>query len=240
MHRRRGITGLTALTLVLTVIAGLSLGVGAAGAAPGSKRETISGIATVTGAPAGWAPSDFYVVACPADVPFTLFCPGQRDPNTNQSTGRFHVSVPAEAWDVGVYYYTVDGQQILGRGAAVPARPGQAVVQNVTVAYRVPAVQGKMRLTGAPKDFDSLAYMGVQACPGRVSFRVGCRGGQEAYEDVGPGSTYLIDLAPGSWNVAAYYRNVANTKVFSGTPAALTATAGVTRTVNVTIAYQGV
>jgi hypothetical protein len=240
MGLRRGINRATGLTLALTVIVGLTLGVTAAGAAPASNAETISGIATITGAPAGWSPSNFYVVLCPAHVKFTLVCRGQRDPDTNQSTGRFTVNVPAKPWDVGVYYYTVNGQMILGAGVAVPARPGQAVTQNVTVAYRVPAVQGTVRLTGAPKDFDSLAYMGVQACPGRVSFRVGCRGGQEAYEDVGPGSSYLIDLAPGSWNVAAYYLNFANTQNFSGTPVAITAAAGVTRTVNVVIAYQGV
>jgi hypothetical protein len=240
MNLRRGITLATGLTMLMTVITGLDLGVIAAGAAPASTGETISGIATITGAPQGWSPSNFYVVVCPAHVRFTLLCRGQRDPNTNQSTGSFEVNVPARAWDVGVYYYTSNGQTILGGGVAVPAQPGQVITQNVTVAYRVPAVQGKVRLTGAPKNFDSLAYMGVQACPGRVSFRVGCRGGQEAYEDVGPGSAYLIDLAPGSWNVGAYYRNFSNTKVVHGPPVAITAEAGVTRTVNVTIAYQGV
>jgi hypothetical protein len=242
MHVRRSITAATGLTLVLTALVGLDLGVTAAGAAPApaAKGETISGLATIPGAPPGWSPSNFYVVLCPADVSFALICPGQRDPDTNQSNGSFKVKVPAQAWDVGVYYYTVDGQQILGKGVKVAAQPGQAVTQNVAVAYRVPAVQGRMRLTGAPENFGSLAYMGVQACPGRVSFRVGCGGGQEAYEDVGPGSAYLIDLAPGSWNVGAYYRNDSNTKVFNGPPVALTAVAGVTRTVNVKIAYQGV
>jgi len=240
MQLRRGIHRAAGLTLALTVLVGLTLGVTAAGAAPASNGETISGIATITGAPAGWSPSNFYVVLCPAHVRFTLVCRGQRDPDTHQSTGRFTVDVPARAWDVGVYYYTANGQMILGAGVAVPARPGQTVIRNVTVAYRVPAVQGTVVLAGAPKDFGSLAYLGVQACPGRVSFGVGCRGGQEAYEDVGPGSSYLIDLAPGSWNVAAYYRNYANTQEFSGTPVAITAASGVTSTVNVVIAYQGI
>jgi hypothetical protein len=240
MQHRRGIHRATGLALALTVVVGLTLGVTAAGAAPVSKGETISGIATITGAPPGWSPSNFYVVLCPDHVKFTLVCRGQRDPDTNQSTGHFTVNVPAKAWDVGVYYYTVNGQMILGGGVAVPAQPGQAVIQNVRVAYRVPAVQGTVQVTGAPKDFGSLAYMGVQACPGRVSFGVGCRGGQEAYEDVGPGSSYLIDLAPGSWSVGAYYINDANTQEFSGTPVAITASAGVTRTVNVVIAYQGI
>ncbi len=176
----------------------------------------------------------------PAQGQFTLDCQGQRSPNTNQSTGRFSARVPARTWDVGVYYYTLNGQMILGRGVTIPAQPGKAVIQNVTVAYEVPAVQGNVRLRGAPTNFGSLAYMGVQACPSEVSFQVGCRDGQEANEGIGPGSSYLIDLAPGTWRVAAYYNNDSNTKVFTGKPVVFAATAGMTRTVNVEISYQGV
>jgi hypothetical protein len=103
----------------------------------------------------------------------------------------------------------------------------------------VPAVDGTVRLTGAPGNFGSLAYMGVQACPARIPFGVGCKGGNEAYEDVGPGSRYLIDLHRGTWKVAAYYWADNNSKNFTGKPRSFTASSNSTRLVNVTMPYQG-
>jgi hypothetical protein len=139
-----------------------------------------------------------------------------------------------------MYYYTANGQVILSKGRAVPPRPGATIHHDVTMSYVVPAVTGTVHLTGSPSNFNSLAYMGVQACPARETFSVGCRAGEEAYENVGPGTSYVIDLPGGAWTVAAYYRNFGNTKVFSGTPVKFTATKGSTRVINVTIAYQGI
>jgi hypothetical protein len=107
------------------------------------------------------------------------------------------------------------------------------------MSYVVPAVSGTVHLTGAPSNFASLAYMGVQACPASRTFRVGCRGGAEAYEDVNPGSSYLIDLSTGSWRIAAYYRDDNNSMSFGGVPVRCEATHGSTRHVDVTIAFQG-
>jgi len=212
---------------------------GFAGAAPSQARETLIGIASITGAPTGWLPSNFYLQLCPAAERFSMSCTGQRSGSPNQSNGSFNVEVPASAWKVGMYYYTANGQIILNKGLHVKAEPGATIHLNVSMSYVVPAVAGVVHLTGAPSNFGSLAYMGVQACPARVTFAVGCRDGSEAYEDIGPGSSYLIDLAPGSWNVAAYYRDDNNLKTFSGAPVTFRAKHDSTREIAVTIVYQG-
>ena len=175
-------------------IASTAITAGKAGAA---ETETIVGTASITHEPRGWEPNNFYLMICPANETYSQICPGQQSGSPNQSTGTFRVKLPAVAWKVAMYYYTVDGQLIFSKPVIVPAHPGKTFMQNITMSYVVPAVQGKMSVTGAPKDFNSIAYMGVQACPGKGAFRVGCNGGQEAYEDVGPGSAYLIDLSPG-------------------------------------------
>jgi hypothetical protein len=230
-----GLATIVALGAWLTMTAPIS-----AGAATAATNETVVGTATITGAPVGWQPSNFYLQICPMGQKYSMSCKGALSGSPDQTTGAFSVTVPATAWTFGMYYYTINGQIILSKASAVSPQPGAIIRHNVTMSYVVPAVSGKVHLTGAPKNFNSLAYMGVQACPAKVVFSVGCRNGEEAYESVGPGSSYLIDLPPGTWKVAAYYRNIGNTKVFSGTPVKFTATKGLTRTVNVTIAYQGV
>jgi hypothetical protein len=82
--------------------------------------------------------------------------------------------------------------------------------------------------------------MGVQACPHGATFRIGCARGQEAYEGIGPGSTYWIDLSPGPWAIAAYYITDNNEYIFAGQPVPLTAIKGTTLKLDVTMRYQGV
>ncbi len=205
-----------------------------------SATERVVGTATVTEAPPGWSPSDFYLQICPAGQRFSMECSGQRSGSPDQSTGAFSVTLPAKPWKIGMYYYTINGQIILNRGVVLAGRPGATIRHNIAMAYVVPAVDGTVRLTGAPKNFDSLAYMGVQSCPATVDFSVGCRGGDEAYEDVGPGTPYLIDLPGGRWSVAAYYWVDGNAKNFTGAPVTFVARPGSTQLVNVTMAYQGV
>lgn len=207
-----------------------------------AETGTVVGTASITHRPRGWTPDNFYLVICPANEAFNLFCGGQPDTSDpDQTTGQFSINLPPGQWKIGMYYYTADGQMIPGKAVIVTTQAGQMIKQNVTMSYVVPAVQGKISVTGAPKDFNSIAYMGVQACPGNVaSFRVGCDGGQEAYEDVGPGSEYLLDLSPGPWSVATYYQSVDSQGTFAGVPVKLTSTAGVTKTVNVTVKYQGI
>jgi hypothetical protein len=238
---RQGLRWFAYIGAVLSVIAGVGmLGAGTGIAAPKATTEMIEGSATITDEPAGWQPSNFYVMLCPDSEPFSVFCAGQdTNVSTNQTTGHYTARAPARAWQVGFYYYTINGQMIPSSGVALPARPGKTIKQNVTMQYVVPAVQGRVRMKGAPQDFNSLAYMGVQACPSTAVFSVGCAGGQEAYEDVGPGLPYLIDLSPGTWEVAGYYMPTNNSKVFSGTPVTLKAEAGTTKTMNVTVHYQG-
>ena len=140
-----------------------------------------------------------------------------------------------------MYYYTAGGEMIPSKSVTITPQAGKTIKQNVTMAYVVPAVGGSVAITGAPKNFNSIAYMGVQACPGdSAAFRVGCNRGQEDYDDVSPGSHYSIDVTPGIWTVAAYYNSDNNTRTFAGVPVEFKSTAGVTRAVNVTIKYQGI
>jgi hypothetical protein len=226
----------------LTVALALAVTMGWAPAASAStaSREIIVGTARITKTPQGWLPSNFYLQICPAGEKFSMQCSGQRSGSPNQTTGLFSMTLPAKAWKVGMYYYTANGQIIPSRGVAVAAQPGETIHHNVSMAYVVPAVEGTVGLTGAPKNFNSLAYMGVQSCPTDVSFSVGCKDGNEAYEDVGPGSHYLIDIPRGRWNVAADYWAENNSKNFTGKPVAFVVTPGVTKSVNVTMAYQGI
>jgi hypothetical protein len=147
--------------------------------------------------------------------------------------------VGARNWTDGCYYYTINGQMTLSNGIQLAAKPGGTITQNLSMPYRTPAVAGSVRITGQPKDFNSQAYMGVQACPASVTFRMGCASGQEAYEGIGPGSSYPIDLGPGKWTVADYYHPFNSWASFSGAPVSFTAVYKKTLKVNVTEAYQG-
>lgn len=224
----------TTTTMVLVVALGESV------AAAATSTESVVGSATITGAPNGWEPSNFYTFFCPASEPFSLYCRGQLTGSPNQTTGRFSTKVPAKAWKLGMYYYTANGQMMPSGPVSIPAQPGGTIHRNVSMKYVVPAATGVVAITGAPKNFDSKAYMGVQACPSKVTFSVGCRGGQEAYEDIAPGSTYIIDLSPGGWSLADYYRTNHNLHTFAGVPLPIAATVGTTVTANVTMKYQGV
>ena len=108
------------------------------------------------------------------------------------------------------------------------------------VKYQIPAVAGIVKLTNAPKNFNSLAYLGVQACPNGFAFSVGCPGGTEAYETIGAGLPYSIVLAQGKWTLGAYYHPFGSAASFLGTPVTVTARSPHTVTANLTIAYQGV
>jgi hypothetical protein len=107
------------------------------------------------------------------------------------------------------------------------------------VAYVTPAAAGIVRLTGAPSDFNSRAYMGVQGCPASGVFKVGCPGGTEAYEGISPGMPYSIDLTPGSWKIGAYYRVRTTQQPFIGRAVAITSVAGHTVQRTLWIAFQG-
>lgn len=212
----------------------------AADASAAPATETLVGTASISHAPKRWDPSSFYLQICPVHERFSMQCSGQQSGSPDQTTGAFSVTLPAAAWNVGMYYYTANGQIILNKGLVVAARPGATFRKNVSMAYVVPAAEGTVGLTGAPGNFDSLGYMVVQACPARVSFDVGCKGGEEAYESVAPGSHYLIDLHRGVWDIAAYYWADDNSRNFTGTPVPFTARANSTRLVNVSMAYQGI
>jgi hypothetical protein len=216
-------------------------GAAALGAQSSSSHERFVGHAIVTNEPTGWQPSNFYLIFCPSKESFSLECAGQLSGSPNQITGAFSVRLPAQPWTAGMYYYTVNGQMMLSKGTKVPPAPGSTIHRNIEMPYVVPAVEGTVSITGAPSNFDDIAYMGVQACPVGTPFSaVGCANGQEAYEGIGPGLPYLIDLAPGRWNVADYYRVTNNSETFAGVPVTLTAKKGITQTINVSMAYQGI
>lgn len=238
MKRARSLSPL-ALVLVGVGVVLPVVTVGASVAAAATSTETIVGTATITGAPKGWEPDNFYTFFCPASETFSMDCPGQVGGTPNQTTGKYSTKVPAKAWKLGMYYYTANGQIIPSKAVWMPARPGTTIHASVSMAYVVPAASGKVAITGAPKNFGNETYMGVQACPSTAKFTVGCPQGQEAYEDIGPGSTYIIDLSPGKWAITDYCRTDNNLHTFAGTPVRFTAVYGSTLRVNVTMPYQG-
>jgi hypothetical protein len=146
------------------------------------------------------------------------------------------VKLDAGTWNLGLYYYTEYGQLIDNTPATITVSSGQRIIHNLTVAYEIPAAAGTVDLKGAPKDFNSKAYMGVQGCP---SGATKCKGGTESYEDIGPGQPYSIDLSPGSWTIYAYYRQYRTNKTFNGKRVTITAVSGQTVQVNLPIAFQG-
>lgn len=204
-----------------------------------ASTETIVGSATITGAPKGWIPDNFYTFFCPTSEAFSISCKQQVSGNPNQRTGEYSTKLQARTWKLGMYYYTANGQIITSGPVPIPDEPGATIHASVSMAYVVPAVTGTVAITGAPKDLGDLAYMGVQACPGRGKFTLACPGLEEAYEDVGPGTTYLIDLSPGRWSVADYYTTDNNQHTFAGTPVQFAAKKGITVHINVTMRFQG-
>jgi hypothetical protein len=140
-------------------------------------------------------------------------------------------------WNLGLYYYTNHGQLINNTAVKIVVSSGQRVKHNLAVAYEIPAAEGTVHLTGAPKNFNSTAYMGVQGCPTGAA---GCKGGTESYEDIGPGQPYSIDLSPpGSWTLYAYYRQDGTNQTFTGTHVTITAVSDQTVRVDLSITYQG-
>ena len=218
----------------------LSLIVAATPALAKPSSATVSGIAKVTGTPSGWYDSGFYVQACPASVTFSDGCVGGAIGSPPASPGRYSVTLkPVGAWKIGAYYYADHGQLINNTPVALTVKAGEAITKTLTVAYVTPAAEGTVTLTGAPKDFLSKAYMGVQACPGSAAFKVGCVGGTEAYEGISPGEPYSIDLTRGEWKLGAYYLPRTNTRPFTGKPVTITAKVGHTLKQNLSMAYQG-
>ncbi len=205
-----------------------------------SSSATVSGTAKITGTPPGWRNSGFYVQACPAAVPFSDGCFGGATGAPPSSPGPYSVTLtPVGAWKIGVYYYTDHGQLINNTPASLTVKAGQKVTKNLSVAYLTPAAAGIVTLIGAPKDFLSKAYMGVQACPNAATFKVGCVGGTEAYEGISPSQPYSIDLSAGQWKIGAYYRPHTNNAVFIGKPVTITAKPGQTLKQNLAMTYQG-
>ena len=198
MNRARFASALAILIMVVGTVLPLTT-FGTSVAAAAATAEAIVGTATITGAPKGWEPDNFYTFFCPASETFSMYCLGQIGGNPNQITGKYSTKVPAKAWKLGMYYYTANGQMMPSKAVWMPARPGATIHASVSMAYVVPAASGKVAITGAPKNFGNETYMGVQACPASAKFTVGCPQGQEAYEDIGPGSTYIIDLF--AWEV---------------------------------------
>jgi hypothetical protein len=226
-----------AALVVATGVIGVGvLGSQDAGAVGGSPRATITGTAQITGAPTGWQNAGFYVQACRARVSFSDGCKGGETAAPKSSPGSYTLGLNAGSWKVGLYYYTEHGQIINNIPAKITVSSGQKAKMDLAVAYVIPAADGTVHLTGAPKNFNSKAYMGVQGCP---AGKTGCSGGTEAYEDILPGHPYSIDLSPGSWNIYAYYRQDGTNQTFTGKPVAVTATAGQTVHMNLSIAYQG-
>jgi hypothetical protein len=238
--RYRGTAGMTALVALVALALGVPMGfsVVAAPAAGAAASATVAGRASITGPPTGWSSTGFYVQLCRATEKFTPGCDHQIVGKLKGSTGQYKVAVSPGWWKIGLYYYTDFGQIVTGASSVVDVKPGSTADRNLQMAYVVPAVRGTVSMSGAPGDFGSVAYMGVQACPG-ATFAWSCEGSAEAYEDIRPGSSYSIDLSAGTWTLAAYYHPDTNTGVFTGTPVTVIVVPGKTAVRGLSIRYSG-
>jgi hypothetical protein len=231
------------------VVGANSLPSGVVMPAPSSTRaqvitSSIGGRASIIGAPTKADGLGFvYLQVCPAASIFKIVCNGQiAYPHSPIPTGTrlLPLKVPAGRWQAGLYYYAINGQIELGKPVSLTVGPGQTVTRSFSVHYVKPAATGSVTLTGTPSNFKSIAYMGVEACPSAEAWRFGCAGGQEAYEDITPGSTYSINLPSGSWNVAEIYRPLQGLGLdVDGTPVRVISTPGQTKHVNLSETYRG-
>jgi hypothetical protein len=228
-----------AVTVAMTVGSSVLVAPAAGASAWAAATATVVGRASITGAPSGWTSVGFRVQLCPATEKFTPGCDGQAVGDPTGTTGQYNVAVTPGSWRIGLYYYTHYGQIVSGGSATIHPTPGTTTTRrNLEMAYVVPAARGTVTVSGKPSDFDSVAYMGVQACPG-TTFSWGCKGSTEAYENIRPGSAYSIDLPAGIWTMAAYYHPDSNNGVFTGPPVAVVAVHGLTTVKNLSIKYQG-
>ena len=182
-----------------------------------------------------WA--NLFTFFCPASETFSMYCLGQIGGNPNQSTGKYATKVPAKAWKLECTT-TANRRMTPSKAVWMPARPGTTIHANVSMAYVAPAATGKVAITGSPK-LRKRDIHGRPGLPKQCKVHGWLPAGQEAYEDIGPRSTYIIDLAPGRWAITDYYRTDNNLHTFAGTPVKFTAVKGSTFRVNVTMAYQG-
>ena len=227
-----------AITLVAAVVV---VGVGVPPAGAGIRTTAsgaITGRATVTGTPAGTAIPALIVQMCPASELPTVACDHQVIARPQPPTGKYRAAVAAGTWRIAIYYSTYYGQIVLSQWVVVKVAAGATVDATLTVAYRIPAARGSVTVPGAPGDFTSHAYLGVQACPG-ATFAWDCKGGTEAYENIRPGAGYAINLSPGSWTLAAYYHPDTSTAVYLGQVAKVTSVTGKTVIQNLSVQYQG-
>lgn len=197
---------------------------------------TITGSAKITGAPDGWKNAGFYVQACPARSKCSDGCKKGKAVAPKSASGHYALRLPPGTWKLAPYYYSEHGQIISDVPVRITTTSGQKLKRDLAVAYMIPAAAGTVGVTGAPANFNTEAYMGVQGCP---TGRAGCRGGTEAYENISAGQPYSIDLSPGSWTVYAYYWPNDNSHMFTGHPVTITVTAGQTISRDLTVAYQG-
>jgi hypothetical protein len=231
---------LAAMAVGVTMESSVLVAPTAGASAWAAATATVVGRASITGAPNGWTSVGFRVQLCPATVKFTPGCDHQVVGDPTGSTGQYKVAVAPGSWRIGLYYYTDYGQIVSGPSTAIHPTPGTTTTRrNLEMAYVVPAARGTVTVSGKkPTDFDSVAYMGVQACPGAI-FSWGCKGSTEAYENIHPGSTYSIDLSAGVWTMEAYYHPDSNSGVFTGSPVTVVAVHGLTAVKDLSIKYQG-
>lgn len=238
-HSGAGVTMLVAVALGVSTGSSVLLAPTAGASARAAATATVVGRASITNAPSGWTSVGFRVQLCPTTEKFTPGCDHQVMGDPTGTTGQYKVAVTPGSWRIGLYYYTHYGQIVTGGSATIHPTPGTTTThRNLQMAYVVPAARGTVSVSGKPTDFDSVAYMGVQACPGGT-FSWGCKGSTEAYENIRPGSAYSIDLSAGTWTMAAYYHPDSNNGVFIGSAVSVVAVPGLTAVKDLSVKYQG-
>lgn len=232
-------------------------------AVPYQVLGTATGAIRITGKPGGVAVTSYTVTACPAASGRTfgfLACVSEYSGPGVVSYGAAQVrrlgrnvqrltvhlgsaprgksydlpTLTAGQWDLSVQYQTAFGSFYQRSQTPVTIAAGQTTTTKLTVPYQVPttgAVTGRVSVVGAP----AYAFQaGARACSS-APVAGSCTNEVDAF--LGTGSTYQLDLPPGTWWVqgVVYTYGTASTQTVTSVPRQVAVAAGTKLRANFTV-----
>jgi hypothetical protein len=216
---------------------------GSSGSSGPPAPGVVTGTVTITGAPAGFAPTFVGAGACPDVSGPGSFC---SDPQYSLlDDGTYSLDLSPGTWLVDGFFSNQGfGADYLGTAQVVQVASGGTVVENLAVPYSPPAtVAGKVTVTGVPTGV-TVQDLEVILCPS-FSPITGSQSGTPITCDTGSGVSYgvptstysLSDLPPGSYLAYGGYCTQYGCEIDSQQPTAFKLQAGATKRLNVTTPF---
>ena len=212
------------------------------GKATASVPGVLTGLSTVSNAPAGFS-AEVGVVACRSTTSQVSRCPHPYS-TISGSGGSYSLDLPAGSWRVTGYYTLGSfggslGGAFFGPSIVLLMTSGVTDRYNVSIPYQAPAVAtGTVTVTGAPKGV-TIASEEVIACPAADPLvgtepSVYCATG--FVPPPSPSSSYDLSLPSGKWILyVGYYTSFGLT--VDPTGMAVTLHAGKTTTADLNVHY---